>query len=361
MLTWAAFGAAPSGARRERLEASPNWRGGRFVNALPPRHDMASALVKWIRGAPDREPRVEIPVIPRRADEFAKPPPGGLRATWLGHSSTLIEIGGRRFLTDPVFSRRISPSPFVGPRRFFASPIAAADLPDLDAIVLSHDHFDHLDLETVRALRPTTFVVPLGVGAHLASWGIPEERIVELDWWQSTDVGGVELVCTPARHFSGRSPTTRDATLWCGWAFVAARHRVFFSGDTALFPGFSEIGQRLGPFDLTLMESGAYDAAWADVHIGPEQAVRAHEMLRGRVMLPVHWGTFNLALHPWTEPAERALVAARARGVTLVVPRPGESIDPLSPPQAVRWWPELPWTRAEQAPVISSGMLAEAG
>jgi L-ascorbate metabolism protein UlaG (beta-lactamase superfamily) len=241
--------------------------------------------------------------------------------------------------------------------RFFAPPLSLDALPPLDAVLISHDHYDHLDLEAVRALnaRGVRFVVPLGVGAHLEYWGVPIERITELDWWERTSIGRLEVHCTPARHFSGRAPWGMNGTLWSGWAVVGPEHRVYYSGDSAMFPGLAEIGGRLGPFDVTLLDTGAYDETWADYHLGPEQAVAAHVALRGRLLLPVHWGTFNLGLHGWTEPAERTLAAAALARVSVVVPRPGDLVDPTSVPEPVRWWPEVPWQTAEQHPVISSG------
>ena len=200
------------------------------------------------------------------------------------------------------------------------------------------------------------FIVPLGLGAHLEYWGVSPERIVELDWWERLEVGGVEVVCAPARHFSGRAMIDRDATLWAGWAFLGQDRRVFFSGDTGMFPGFAEIGARLGPFDVTMMEVGAYNADWPDVHMGPEQAVEAHRMVRGELMLPIHWGTFNLAFHSWVEPVERLLAAAEQAGVQVAVPRPGQSLTLAPPPDVERWWPRTPWQTAEEAPVISTGL-----
>jgi L-ascorbate metabolism protein UlaG (beta-lactamase superfamily) len=374
MIRWDAFGASPSGKRLARIARSRQYADGAFRNPWPQQMRMGRALAKWVRGAPNREPTAAVPVLRRAADEFRDPPKSGLRVSWLGHSSTLIEIGGLRLLTDPVFSHRISPVSFAGPKRFWEAPIAAEALPPIDAVLLSHDHYDHLDLPTVRALGPTTFVTPLGVGAHLESWGVDPARIVELDWWEATSIGAhreVEIVCTPARHFSGRAPGDRDRTLWGGFAIrargPAGPRSVFFSGDTAMFPGFADVGRDLGPFDLTMIEAGAYDQAWADVHIGPEQAVRAHQMLRGEVMLPLHWGTFNLALHAWTEPAERAIEAARAANVALAIPRPGGWFEPkpLAGERGYaieRWWPEIAWQRADEAPVISSGLdFAHAG
>lgn len=278
--------------------------------------------------------------------------------TWLGHSSLLIEIDGRRVLTDPVFSERCSPWTFYGPRRFHPPPIPLEELPALDLVLISHDHYDHLDYRTIVALneRVPRFVVPLGVGAHLAYWGVAQEKIIERDWWQSTDVADLRLIATPARHFSGRTLWDRDRTLWASWVIAGPRHRVYFSGDTAMLPQFTEIGKRYGPFDATMIEVGAYNAMWPDVHLGPEQAVQAHLMVRGRLLFPIHWGTFNLALHAWTEPVERLAVAATKYGVRWVSPRPGQWIEPAVPPAVQAWWPKLPFKTVAEDPVFSSGL-----
>ncbi|MCA9630721.1 MAG: MBL fold metallo-hydrolase [Myxococcales bacterium] len=361
------MGKRPSGERLARMQRSSMYRDGRFHNALPMRDDMWKATKKWLAGAEDREPTADLPLERRTRDDYAKPPESGLRVSWFGHSSMLVEIDGKRILTDPVWGERASPSSLFGPTRFFEPPIALEELPELDAIVLSHDHYDHLDTESIVALSQLTrapFIVPLGVGAHLEYWGVARERIRELEWWEETGVGDLKLVCTPARHFSGRGVLDRNTTLWASWSLIGPRHRAFFSGDTGMFPGFAEIGERLGPFDVTLIESGAYDAAWADVHLGPEQAVLAHQLLRGKVLMPVHWGTFNLALHAWTEPAERIIAASRSVGIQAVVPRPGGRFEPATLPRFERWWPELPWRTAEESPVRSSGLeqwLSELG
>jgi len=356
---WSAFGARARGARRERILASPNFRDGRFVNPLPRQDDMWLAFRRWLRGGGEnRVPTDGVPVVKVDPACFAGAPGTGLRLTWLGHSTLIVEIEGRRFLTDPMWSRRAAPSSFLGVERFYDPPLALAALPPLDAVVLSHDHYDHLDEATIRHLArgPAPFIAPLGVGAHLEHWGVTNDRITELDWWETTAVAGVELTCTPARHFSGRTLLDRDATLWCGWVMAGRDHRVYFSGDSAMFPGFGDIGERLGPFDATMIEIGAYNAAWADVHLGPEQAALAHRAVGGGLMLPTHWGTFNLSLHGWTEPVERLMVAAQQEGIALAIPRPGQSVEPTSPPELTRWWPSLPWESAEAAPVISSGL-----
>ncbi|SEK92452.1 L-ascorbate metabolism protein UlaG, beta-lactamase superfamily [Stigmatella aurantiaca] len=357
---WEPMGQAASGERRARMERSPQWKDGHFVNPQPIVWDLAGSVKGMFRSSPDVSPSrpLEPVVVPGR-ERFETPPASGLRVTWLGHSSVLVEVDGHRVLTDPVWSERASPLTWVGPRRWYAPPVALEDLPSIDAVVISHDHYDHLDYGTLRAMKDwdTRFIVPLGVGAHLVYWGVPPERITELDWWEQTRVGALDVVCTPARHASGRTGIDKDATLWAGYALLGPKHRVFFSGDTGLFPAMKDIGERLGPFDLTMIEVGQYHHAWPDWHIGPEQAVLAHQMLRGRALLPVHWGLFTLALHGWTEPIERVLSAARTVQDTVVlVPRPGQSLEPEAPPPLERWWPELPWVSGEEDPIVSSQM-----
>ncbi|MEM7311390.1 MAG: MBL fold metallo-hydrolase [Planctomycetota bacterium] len=349
-------------SRRKRIEASPHWRDGRFRDLLE-REDPKgwSILRDWVLAkSPHRVPAEPIPTVRRTADDFREPPSSGLRVTWLGHSSSLVEIDGARVLLDPVFGKRVSPFAWAGPKRFFEPPMRASELPPLDAVAISHDHYDHLDRPTIVELSSldVPFVVPLGVGAHLERWGVAPERITELDWWESHRVGPVTLTATPARHFSGRAMTMtdRDRTLWAGWALTGPEHRVYFSGDTAMFPGFAEIGERLGPFDAALVEAGAYSPLWRDVHIGPEQAVVACELVRGALLMPVHWGTFDLAMHAWTEPIERILAAAASAGVPVAAPRPGASFEPASAPAVERWWPELPWRGPAEDPVVSSGL-----
>ncbi len=355
-------GAAPEGARLARIEASPAWSTarGRFVNRLPrvdgPASDMLHAW--FFQHSPHAAPTARLDVVRRARGDFDRPPATGLRATWLGHSTVLLEIDGARVLVDPVWGERTSPFAFAGPLRFYAPPIALEDLPPIDVVVISHDHYDHLDTPTVKRLARSRvrWAVPLGVGAHLERWGVRPEDVAELDWWEATEVAGLTVTATPARHFSGRWLGDADRTLWSGWAIAGADHRVFYSGDTAMFPGFVEIGERLGPFDLTMIEVGAYDALWADVHLGPEQAVRAHRLVRGEVLLPVHWGLFDLALHGWTEPIERVRIAAEREGVPILSPRPGASIEPeaSSPDAVARWWPDAPWRTADEAPALSS-------
>jgi L-ascorbate metabolism protein UlaG (beta-lactamase superfamily) len=344
---------------RERIERSPQWRDGKFRNRLE-RIDgpiWRSFGEFFFGGSKHRRPTEPIPVEPRTARDYATPPASGLRVTWLGHSSTLVEIGGARLLIDPVWAERASFVSFAGPKRFYPPPLPLAELPGVDAIVLSHDHYDHLDEALVRSLvsRGLHWITPLGVGDWLSRWGVPASDVTELDWWEATQVAGVTLTATPARHFSGRRIGSTDRTLWSGFAIATQEHRVYYAGDTAMQNEFAEIGQRLGPFDLTMIEIGAYDKLWPDVHLGPEQAMLAHRLVRGNVMLPLHWGLFDLALHGWTEPIERVLAAAARDGVRVATPRPGGMVELARLRPVERWWPALPWRTADEAPIRSTG------
>lgn len=336
------------GAPRRDIEAtvarSPRFTRGAFHNRLPgtvvvaPPDERPEGMLRAILnrkrvGSPARP----VPVVTAPAPAAA----AALAATWYGHASVLVEVDGRRVLTDPVWSERISPSRLIGPRRMHPVPVPLAQLPPLDVVLISHDHFDHLDMWTVRALlrgSSAPFVVPLGVGAHLRRWGAPHDRIVELDWDETAVVAGLTFTCTEARHFSGRWLDVRNSTLWSSWAIHGPRHRVFFGGDTGFTPAFGGIGDRLGPFDLTLLPIGAYNERWPDIHLNPEEAVRVHRDLGGGLLLPVHWATFNLAFHPWAEPAQRLAAAAEEAGVAIAVPHPGERFDATAPPPLRDWW-----------------------
>lgn len=338
------------------MERSPQWRKGRFQNPQPLWNDYWGVLASAFRADPNATPSTPLPVVSPSPGDLAAAPASGLRATWLGHSTVLLDIDGTRILTDPVWGDRASPLSWAGPRRWYPSPIPLEDLPKPDAVAISHDHYDHLDRRTILRMKEwdTRFIVPLGVGGRLIAWGVPAARVVELDWWETSQVGPLQVVCTPARHASGRGAFDRNKTLWGGFAFLGPAHRVYFSGDTGMFDGFSDIGARLGPFDLTLIEIGAYNQAWPDWHLGPEQAVQAHGLVRGRILLPIHWGLFRLASHGWTEPVERALAAAKASGATLALPRPGESVEPAILAPAFRWWPSLPWKTAVAVPILAT-------
>ncbi len=335
-----AVGGRPDGARLERMQRSPQYRAGAFHNSRRRTSVMPTSqrdvLRRFREGAALRHPAAPIPVVSANRP----PAPTGLHVTWFGHASALVELDGVRLLLDPVWGERCSPSRHVGPRRLHAVPLALDRLGGVDAVVISHDHYDHLDMDTVRALAASTdalFVVPLGVGAHLEAWGVPPARYVECDWGESADVRGVRVSAVEAQHFSGRG-LRRDGTLWASWVLAGPGGRVFFSGDTGYFDGYRGIGAEHGPFDVSLMAVGAYDPAWRDIHLDPEEAVQAGLELRGGLLLPIHWGTFVLAPHPWAEPVERLLVAAESGGVPVAVPRVGDRVDVSTPPPLEPWW-----------------------
>lgn len=330
--------------RVARMLRSPQFKDGTFYNPMPePTHTGRPEPGMLRELARDREQRRPAGPIPLLTPPSDAPPPTGLRAVWYGHASTLIEIEGKRVLLDPVWSKRVSPTRLAGPKRHHPLPVTLRELPQVDAIVISHDHYDHLDMATVKSLTRTQkapFLVPLGIGAHLERWGVPLYRIIELDWDEEAEVAGLRFVATAARHFSGRS-LTRNDTLWGSWV-VAGRHkRVFYAGDSGYFTGYRGIGAAHGPFDLALMPIGAYSPAWPDIHMNPEEAVNATIDLGGALMLPVHWATFTLALHPWAEPVERLWREAKARDVRIAVPRPGQGVDTAAVPAVDDWWDTL--------------------
>ncbi|QHW35111.1 hypothetical protein GZH47_15170 [Paenibacillus rhizovicinus] len=290
-----------------------------------------------------RRPPGPIPVVPLSLP--AELPSDGVRVTWFGHSAFLLEFEGRRLLFDPMLSPSPSPVPGFGSKRYSGGslPLEPEDFPMLDAIILSHDHYDHLDKASIRKLRNKAhyFIVPLGVKKRLIQWGVDPGRITERGWWEELQVAGLTLACTPARHFSGRGLGDRNGTLWCSWVILGERHRVFFSGDSGYAPHFKDIGDKYGPFDLTMMECGQYDERWAAIHMMPEQTVQAHLDVRGGLLIPVHWAAFTLGFHAWDDPVERAVLAAHAHGVRIATPRIGETVDAMAGdyPQTA-WWRE---------------------
>ncbi|MFF8474109.1 MBL fold metallo-hydrolase [Streptomyces sp. NPDC015414] len=353
-----AFGAQPRGERLARIRRSPHFRDGVFQNpggtarTRPSGSTLDLAKVFLDKDTrPLRSPSGTVPVHATTLADLAKPPTTGLRVTWMGHSSVLVEIDGHRVLFDPVWGERCSPFPFAGPRRLHPVPLPLAALGPVDMVVVSHDHYDHLDMPTIKALAgtDTVFAVPLGVGAHLERWGVPADRLRELDWHESTEVGGLTLTATPARHFCGRGLRNTQHTLWASWSVAGGEHRVYHSGDTGYFDGFREIGAAHGPFDVTMIQIGAYSEFWPDIHMTPEEGLRAHLDLQGGtphgVLLPIHWGTFNLAPHPWAEPGEWTKEAAEEAAQAVALPRPGEPFEPAGKLPADAWW------RSATAPV----------
>jgi L-ascorbate metabolism protein UlaG (beta-lactamase superfamily) len=359
------LGRRSAGARLERMKASPLWAGNGFRNVhpiIPGLRDSSvpmPTLGEFICGGVRRVPRGPLPSM-SPLESWTTPPASGLRATWLGHSTVLIEIDGLRVLTDPVWGPRASPSRLAGPKRFQPVPVPLSAMPPVDLVVVSHDHYDHLDYPTIRELARSEvpFVTSLGVGAHLEAWGVSAERIVELDWWESHRLPNSELSVTaaPSQHFSGRGLKDRNANLWSSLVLRSPRHTVFFSGDTGLTTQYELIRERLGPFDLVMLEVGAFHPAWGDIHLGPENALKALGLLGGGPFLPVHWGTFSLAMHAWDQPAEALLELAPKAGVQLVMPRLGEAVEPAHAEAVEPWWRAVDRTAQEPEPDVPAAI-----
>ena len=341
------LGGTPEGARLERMKASPRWVNEGFRNVHPilpglrdPKAPMPT-IGDFLCGGERRMPSGPLPST-NPLETWSRSAASGLRVTWLGHSTMLIEIDGLRVLTDPVWGPRASPSQLVGPKRFQPVPVSLREMPPVDLVVVSHDHYDHLDYPTIRALAKidVPFVTSLGVGAHLEYWGIQPGRITELDWWETHALRntGLTVTAAPSQHFSGRALHDRNATLWSSMVIRSPRHAVFFSGDTGLTTEYQSIRERLGPFDLVMLEVGAFHPAWGDIHLGPENALKALALLGGGPFLPVHWGTFSLAMHAWDQPAEDLFEKAAKAGAQLVMPRLGQPVEPAHAEIVEPWW-----------------------
>ncbi|AMO95366.1 beta-lactamase superfamily domain protein [Collimonas fungivorans] len=320
-------------------------RDGKFRNQLPKHKNGLWKTLQIIWRFAVHKPAGTVPAKPipvqaiSREQLLAAPDRSLFR---LGHSTMLLKLRGEFWLTDPVFSERASPFQWIGPKRFHQPPIGIAELPPIKGVILSHDHYDHLDHAAILQLagKVEHFLTPLGVGDTLVKWGVPAHKIQQLDWWQTTMVSGLQLVATPARHFSGRGLSDGNRTLWASWVILDDDLRLFFSGDSGYFGGFKEIGDRYGPFDLTMIETGAYNLDWPDVHMQPEQTLQAHLDLGGKHLLPVHNGTFDLALHVWQDPFERIVALAEQHGVPVSTPLMGEQLSLAEPQAGRRWWRE---------------------
>ena len=356
-----------TGRRLERALASKQFRDGTFRNTSGVGPDLErpslSVMTEFFFGGRSRVPHGPLPVESPIATWATPVSSSGLRVTWLGHSALLLECDGVRVLTDPMFGKRASPVPFVGPKRFHPVPVTIAALPRLDAVLMSHDHHDHLNPSTIRALAKlhVPFVTSLGVGARLEPLGVDAGLITELDWWEEHALpgGALSFTATPAQHFSGRGFTDRNATLWSSWVLSTAKRRLFFSGDTGLTTALATIGERLGPFDLSMIEIGAAHRAWADIHLGPARALEAFDMLGRGTLLPIHWGTFDLALHKWDEPAETLLSLAARTGARVITPPLGRAIEPVQVEGPTPWWRVVHGATARDVHAATNPLFAD--
>ena len=321
--------------------------GRRFLNPVPTKVGGLSIMFKvgrkFFLGAKERSPRAPLGPFHTDAKVYSTSPRTGLRITWMGHSTSIVEMDGVRLLIDPVWDERAAPTSWTGPKRFYAPPLPLNELPPMDAVIVSHDHYDHLGKSTIEALAemPATanarWITPLGVGAILQEFGVRAARIVELNWMDDIQVGAVQVKALPARHFSGRSLFNRFETLWASFALVGPRHRVYYGADSGEWAGFAEIGERFGPFDLSMLEIGASNPLWADIHMGPEGAARSFGALGGQgLLMPIHWGLFDLALHYWSQPIETLWPM---EGLKLWSPAPGVPADVVAGGELrSEWW-----------------------
>ncbi len=335
-------------AVQTRLEKSPHFKKGKFVNLVPtpmPAPKL-STMLEFFKKGEGRTPVQATVTTPFEAHSYRNDQnKEDIQFSWFGHSSVLLRVEGKTVLFDPVFGERASMVSFAGPKKYdYTNDVQVEDLPVIDAVLISHDHYDHLDYPTIKKLkdRVNRFFVPLGVGVHLERWGVPKAHIVELDWWQEAPMDDFRIVLTPTRHFSGRGITNRDKTLWGAWSVMGSRTKVFFSGDSGYFDGFKEVGEKYGPYDLAFIECGQYNEEWAHIHMMPEESAQVGEDLNARQVVPIHWGKFTLSLHDWTEPIERFLAAARSKNYRVITPVPGDVVA-VSQTSGRSWWktPEL--------------------
>lgn len=334
--------------REKRVHVSPQYKDGKFNNPFFAPVMAPGSTWKYIKKTlfetrTDPKPEGDLPVIPVRQKEWTNNDKKSLSFAWLGHSSILIALESKIILVDPVLEERASPLTWVGPKRFHPAPVSAGALPPVDVVVITHDHYDHLEAPTMKAMARKTqlFLVPLGIGELLEKWGIASEKIVELDWWETHQADNLKFTATPAIHYAKRGLFDGDERLWCSWAVNGRSKSVFVSGDSGYFDGFKKVGEKLGPFDMTFLKIGAYDEMWKQIHMLPEEAVQQHRDLGGKVLMPLHWATFDLALHPWTEPIERALTAARQNKVHIITPSIGERVRFSELPGENFWWRKI--------------------
>lgn len=335
------MGKKASGDLLERIKKSQNYRNNIFQNPIETKMDAPpfEAIKQMLIKKTDRIPSTAVITSPIDLKRYENEETNDV-LTWLGHSTFLIKLDGITILTDPVFGKRASVFQFIGPRKFkYTNEIRIEDLPKVDIVLISHDHYDHLDYRVIKKLQNTVdkFFIPLGVSAHLEHWGVNPSKIVELDWWENNSFKDIQLTATPARHFSGRTANDRYNTLWCGWAIKSENYSLYFSGDSGYFEGFKEIGEKLGPFDLSMMECGQYSEFWANIHMTPEESVQAAVDLKSKVAIPMHWGKFKLSLHSWHEPPTRFAQKALKDNLKVVLPLIGSTFTFDNLPEQY-WW-----------------------
>lgn len=343
------FGGKMTQERQQRYENSTQFKNGKFVNTnrSVPRQfstkEMLNLAYKFFTTKVENgRPAHNLVSLKLDATEITDYNHKDARLIWFGHSAFLLQIDGKNLLLDPMFGKVPAPLEMLGGKRFNEElPLEIEKLPKIDAIIISHDHYDHLDYGSIMKLKDKTeyFFTPLGVGIHLEAWGVKPEQIIELDWWQEIEFKSLKLVCTPAQHFSGRKMGNQPSTLWSSWVIQSENENIFFSGDGGYAEHFKEIGKKYGEFDLALMECGQYNKLWHEIHCLPEETAQAGIDVRAKRIIPIHWAGFKLALHEWTDPIERVSKKAKELGLPIIAPRIGE-IMVVSDTTKVyeKWW-----------------------
>ena len=341
------FGAKTKGVNYEIIKKSKNFYNGKFNNIeeifTMNKIDLASMFNFFVKG--NTIPDIIIPIEKSKHNKnnnsTSPEEKSNVKVTWFGHSTILLDINNKKIFLDPMLSNKPSPHPWLGFKRFNQElPINVDDIPEIDVVVISHDHYDHLDYWSIINIKDKVkmFYVPLGVGSHLKSWGVDEAKIVELDWWEERKFDRLTFISTPSRHFSGRGMSNKDSTLWCSWIIKDEDTNIFFSGDGGYSKEFKEIGEKFGPFDLTLLECGQYNEAWSQIHMMPEETAKAHCDLKGKLLMPIHWGAFKLSIHPWQEPVERLLKEADSLNIKVTTPKIGEPVILNKSIPSSKWW-----------------------
>jgi L-ascorbate metabolism protein UlaG (beta-lactamase superfamily) len=326
------FGGEATPEQLQAYRKTGRFKDGVFTNIIPTSMDMDGSkmfgvMMDFIKGVPNGRPDFDIPVEKIDSLTIVKNV-SQTKLIWFGHSAFLLQIDGQNILLDPMLGEVPAPHPWLGGKRFSKElPIEIEKLPVIDAIIISHDHYDHLDYESIQKLKEKTkqFYVPLGVGAHFIAWGVPAEKVHELAWWDEISHETLRLAFAPARHFSGRG-FTRNNTLWGSWIITGSKDNIYFSGDGGYGPHFKEIGEKYGPFDFAMLECGQYNPNWAQIHMMPEETAQAALDVKAKLMMPIHWGAFTLALHSWTDPIERVTKKAAELNMPLIAPKIGQPI-----------------------------------